>query len=246
MNVDDFVVQLAKHGTALADSATAAGLDAPVPSCPDWRVRDLIGHIGGVHRWAASIVRDARNDPGDPLEAPPSDGELVDWYVAGHAALIDVLTAADPAVECWTFLRAPSALAFWARRQAHETAIHRWDADSAAGRSSEFDPAFAMDGIDELLCGFLARPRGRLVADPPVTLGVDATDGEAAAAWTLSVGPESRQVETGVANGDCVLSGAAADLYPFLWNRRDLDGIVVSGDPSVLDLWRDKASIRLS
>ncbi len=246
MNVDDFVVQLGRHGTALADAAAAAGLDAAVPTCPDWSVRDLLGHIGAVHRWAASIVRDARTDAGGPLETPPSDRELVDWYVAGHAALIDVLTAAAPTLECWAFLPAPSPLAFWARRQAHETAIHRRDADSAAGRGTEFDPAFAVDGIDELLCGFLARPRGRLVADPPVTLGVDATDGGAAAAWTLHIGPESRQVETGEANGDCVLSGAAADLYPFLWNRRDIDGIAVTGDPTVLELWREKSRIIFS
>lgn len=35
-------------------------------------------------------------------------------------------------VDCWTFLDAPSPLAFWARRQAHETAIHRADAQLAA------------------------------------------------------------------------------------------------------------------
>ena len=35
--------------------------------------------------------------------------------------------------ECWTFLPAPSPRAMWARRQAHETAIHRVDAQLAAG-----------------------------------------------------------------------------------------------------------------
>ena len=246
MNVDDFVVQIGKHGTALADSATEAGLDAPVPTCPDWAVRDLLGHIGQTHRWAASFVRDHRTEPSNELDEVPPDGELVDWYVAGLAALIDVLTAADPGVECWAFLPAPSPLAFWARRQAHETAIHRCDADSAAGRDSVFDPAFAVDGIDEILCGFFARPRGRLVADPAVTLGVDATDGGDDAAWTFTIGPDSRQVEIGTARGDCVLSGPAADLYPFLWNRRDLDGIVVTGDLAVLDLWREAARIKWS
>jgi uncharacterized protein (TIGR03083 family) len=246
VNVDDHVVQLGRHGTALADAASRAGLDRPVPTCPDWTVRDLLGHLGGVHRWAATIVRDRRNDPGDELVDPPSDGELLGWYIAGHAALIDVLTGADPGIECWTFLPAPTPLAFWARRQAHETAIHRCDADRAAGRVSEFDPEFAVDGIDELLSGFVARPRGRLVADPPVTLGIDATDGGADAAWTLTVGPDSRQVERGSAQGDCVLAGPAADLYPLLWNRRDLHSIVVSGDPAVLHLWRDKARIRFS
>ena len=56
-----------------------------------------------------------------------------------------------------TFLPAPSPLAMWARRQAHETAIHRYDAQHATGTSAGFDPAFASDGIDELVSGFAPR-----------------------------------------------------------------------------------------
>ncbi len=41
------------NATALVDAADAAGLDAPVPTCPEWTVADLLGHIGRVHRWAA-------------------------------------------------------------------------------------------------------------------------------------------------------------------------------------------------
>ena len=34
-------------------------------------------------------------------------------------------------MRCFAFLPAPSPLAFWARRQAHETGIHRADVESA-------------------------------------------------------------------------------------------------------------------
>src|SRR4029450_13488361 len=85
-----------------------------------------------------SFVVHRRTDPADPPEAsffadPPGDDALVGWFRAGHATLVDALSAADPALDCWTFLPAPSPLGFWARRQAHETAIHRVDAQGPAG-----------------------------------------------------------------------------------------------------------------
>ena len=86
----------------------------------------------------------------------------------------------------------PSPLAFWARRQAHETAIHRVDAEAAAGSTPTYDAAFAIDGIAELLEGFYARPRGRLVADPGFTLRAAPDDSDVS--WTIQVGPEARVV----------------------------------------------------
>ena len=38
-------------------------------------------------------------------------------------------------------------------------------------------------------------------------------------------------------------AGAASDLYLLLWNRRGTDGLDVTGDERVLDLWRDKAQV---
>ncbi len=37
--------------------ADRAGLEAPVPTCPDWTVLDLVAHQGMVHRWAGALVR---------------------------------------------------------------------------------------------------------------------------------------------------------------------------------------------
>jgi hypothetical protein len=45
----------------------------------------------------------------------------------------------------------------WARRQAHETAIHRFDAESATSSVSGFDPTFASDGIGEILTAMAPR-----------------------------------------------------------------------------------------
>src|SRR5207253_4063893 len=55
----------------------------------------------------------------------PADAALLAWFRDGHAALVGTLESAPPDLKCFTFLPAPSALAFWARRQAHETGIHQ-------------------------------------------------------------------------------------------------------------------------
>jgi uncharacterized protein (TIGR03083 family) len=247
VDVDAHLAQLRAHGVAMADDAASAGLDAAVPTCPDWTVRDLLQHTGRVHRWAAMFVETGRTEPpaGDSeLAAPPGDAQLDDWFRAGHRALVDALTDAADDLACWTFLPAPTPRAFWARRQAHETAIHHADAAAAAGRERTFDTDFAVDGIDELLLGFFSRARGRLLADPPVSLGVRCTDTDVA--WTIAIGASGREVTRGTAGGDCVVSGPAADLYPLLWNRRDAAGLDVSGDTGVLALWRDKATVTWS
>ncbi|HTW99850.1 MAG TPA: hypothetical protein VMD59_13795, partial [Acidimicrobiales bacterium] len=136
---------------------------------------------------------------------------------------------------------------FWARRQAHETSIHSADAEGAAGRPSSFAPELAADGIDELLLGFLPRRRGRLVADPAVSLGVRALD--TGDSWTLRIEPDRRvPVEEAPEAADCLLAGPASDLYLLLWNR--LPGapaaVEVRGDAGVLDLWKERATIRWS
>jgi uncharacterized protein (TIGR03083 family) len=247
VNVDGYVTQLDGDGKALAAAVERVGLDAVVPTCPDWRVRDLVAHVGRTHRWAESFVANARTDPpqgdGELADPPAHDAELLPWFTDGHAALVRALRKASPVMECWTFLPAPSPLTFWARRQAHETAIHRVDVESTDGRTCTFGSRFAVDGIDELMLGFFARSRSRLISDPPKVLGVRAEDGEVGDAWTMSIGPTACEVTRGKAHGDCIVSGPASDLYQFLWNRRDADGLDVSGDPKVLDLWRAKATV---
>jgi uncharacterized protein (TIGR03083 family) len=233
-----------EQGRALAVAADKAGLDAAVPGCPEWTVRSLLGHLGGVHRWATTFVREglaATADGRRPTWPEPPEHDLPEWYVSGHAALVAALRAAPPDLDCWTFLPAPSPLAFWARRQAHETAIHRADGEAAAGSVAEFPADLAEDGLEELLLGFLPRPGGTLRADPPRTLLVAATD--TGGRWHVTVGPEGRQVHRGDAPAQCTLRGRATDLYLALWNRDPAQQPEVEGDPSVLRMWRELARI---
>lgn len=246
MRIAEHIAVLREDGERLAEAAESAGLDASVPTCPRWQVRDLLAHLGGVHRWAASYVSSGRSHPGTREEEAAfftkvRDDALVGWFREGHRALVEALSAADETTTCWTFLPAPSPLAFWARRQAHETAVHRADAESAISAVPQWDPAFAVDGIDELLNGFLNRPKGRLVADPPMSMAIVATDIDAA--WTVHIEPDTRRIVSGQRPADLTLAGTASNLYLLLWNRAGAERVDMRGDPAVLELWRTRATV---
>jgi uncharacterized protein (TIGR03083 family) len=235
----------------MAVAVATAGPEAPVPTCPGWVVRDLVRHMGGVHRWATGYVAGARTEAGDvslnEVVGPwPDDAELAGWLRRGCAVLVDVLTAAPADLECWTFLRAPSPLAMWARRQAHETAIHRVDAQLAAGTAvTSFDAPFAADGVDELLACFVPRRTTTLRSESTAAMAVHCSDDNAA--WLLRVDADGVTTESGpAADGaaDCSVRGAAADLYLALWNRASPDALVVEGDRGVLGLFLDTVQVR--
>lgn len=243
METASFVEVLDREGQLLADAAEEAGTAASVPPCPGWAVRDLLRHTGVVHRWAAAFVADGHPAP-RPMDAHPDlDGPgLLAWYRDGHRRLVDTLAAAAPDVECFTFLPGPSSsLAFWARRQAHETTVHRFDAESArGGEPAPIAAEFAVDGVDELLRGFHARRRSRVRTDRPRVLRVRATDADAV--WTVRLSPEP-SVTTRGADGDaeCELSGPADELYLALWNRRPVPAL--SGDAGLAALWRETSAV---
>jgi uncharacterized protein (TIGR03083 family) len=244
---------LRQEGARLAVATEAAGPDAGVPTCPDWAVRDLVRHTGGIHRWATGYVADRRTELWkieleEVVGAWPEDADLADWLRSGCSVLADVLAAAPDDLECWSFLPAPSPRAMWARRQAHETAIHRIDAELAAGApGTSVDPAFAADGVDELLVGFVPRRSKSLRTDHPASLAVHCTDPAVAATWVVHLGPDGATTAAAGSSqptADCTVRGAAADLYLTLWNRAGPAELEVEGDAAVLGRFLDSFHVR--
>ena len=143
LSYDEYVAAIRAEGDALATAAARAGVDAPVPSCPEWTVVDLLGHIGRIHRSVAHLV-DTRATAWDQDWRggdPPAPAERVEWFAAGVPLVADALAAAGPGVELYS-LTSDQSSGFWARRQAHETAMHRVDA-RARGRWRRTDRAAA-------------------------------------------------------------------------------------------------------
>lgn len=255
MEPGEHVGQLRAASTRLSAAASAAGLDAVVPSCPGWVVRDLVRHQSGVHRWATGIVGTPRTEPwqadlDEIVGSWPNDEDLIAWFDDGAENLAVTLTKADHGLVCWTFLAAPSPLAMWSRRQAHETSVHAVDAELAAGWPPGEVPArFAADGVSELLTCFITRPLSNLRADPARRLRVRCTDTDGE--WLVLIGPD-RVVTTSHAPGessgeaDCEIAGPAQDLYLALWNRLPADVLTLGGDADVLGLFLDRVRVRWS
>jgi uncharacterized protein (TIGR03083 family) len=243
-----YIEALATEGNRLADTASELDIASPIPTCPGWVLRDLIRHLGGVHRWAGAHVRDRltsflRVDDFEALVGPwPADSELVAWYRSELDLLIHSLRSAPVDIECAVFLKSTSPLAHWARRQAHETAIHRADVESILDRRTSVDTDFALDGIDELVDCFVPRPFMRLRSEVPLTLGIAPDDGDRF--WALSISEEPVQVTKVISACDCVVAGRASDIYFALWNRSGDHGIRISGDGAVRDLFRSKITIK--
>lgn len=246
---DDHLAALTDAGQMLREAAAKAGLDAPVPTCRAWDVRKLVLHIGMVHRWARANLR---REPASTTSHWRAEGEaatdLLAWFDAGLAELLATLRTTPDDAKATVFLNdAPPPRRFWARRQAHETTIHAADAVAAIlgrwPRVADFavDPALAADGIDELLCGFITRGRGKLRLDRPVSVAVSAMD--TGHSWTVRVGQGPVVTTVGaVEPADTRLTGTAAQLYLGLWNRGD--EITEHGDTGFLPIWRATARVR--
>jgi uncharacterized protein (TIGR03083 family) len=263
MPVGEHIAALRREGEHIVAAAKAGDLDTIVPSCPEWTLRDLVHHTGRVHHWAAAHVERASAEPLTDEESEvawgpmPADRDVADWYAAANARLVAALEAAPADLVAWSFLPAPSPLAFWARRQAHETAIHRADAELATGGVWTGPEWFALDGIDELLMGFYNRGR-RLRSDPPRTLAVTAHGDGRSESWLVHIGVDGPRAErgtgeadgdTGVAAGgraaaDCAIAGPAGSLYLALWNRAGTGDLEITGDATVLDVWTERATVR--
>lgn len=236
-----YLDELGRQGRLLRESARQAPLQAPVPSCPGWSVARLVGHTAKVHHWATWILRGRDHDE---FEFPPiEDDRLFEVYDAGLQEVLSRLRTAPDSLAVWTITPAPSAKLYWARRIAHETAIHRVDADLASGYGvAGFDPEFAADGIDELLTGSADRfDRSGLTGDRTISL----TPLDSNASWTLCIGPDQLSCRpVALDHADLAVFGLADDLYRWVWNRAGDDDVAVRGDLSLADRWRQDFTVR--
>lgn len=219
-----FAAERAAFGRALEDG----DLDAPVPGCPGWRLRELAAHLGGVHRWARLAVLAAPSSDQDPAPktraalaehpVPSERAALVDWFDDGGAELEQTLRRTDPGTPCWT-MAPPAVAAFWMRRQAHETAMHRWDAQRSRGAPDPIDPALAADGIAEVMDMVFPR-QVRLGRQPPLThsLRVEVAGG---ADYTLA--GDGTAPGSNLAPADATVTGPPEALLLLLWKRTTLD-----------------------
>ncbi len=234
---------------ALLTAAGRTGLEEVTPCCPGWAVRDVVEHTGVVHRHKTAIVRARLQENPDPPQAPATD--LLPWFEAGVRDLVETLRAADPTENVYTWNPRQRTVGFWYRRMAHETLIHRVDAEQAHGSISPIDAELAADGVDEVLVDYVGGyPDWGTFRPEADTARLSCTDRPDH--WFVQFGRfEGTSPNTGhsydldafivtadISAPDVTISGTAADLDLWLWGRIPLDRLAVSGDAEIAEKLR--------
>jgi uncharacterized protein (TIGR03083 family) len=244
-----------REATALA-AAARQGLEARVPSCPDWTVAALVTHIA-ADVYAPRIKHVALRPRGDvvrsyaDLDLPPQfeawveserddlrvlPSGIVELYERTAARLEAALYALAPDEPMHTWWEPDRTAGFLQRRMALETAIHRWDTQLAHGAPEPIETELATEGIEEIFEVMLLARRG-WAENPRQGAGeiyhFHRTDGQGE--WLVRFAPEGPVITREHARGDLAVRGPASDLFLFLWQRIPADRLEVFGDTALLD-----------
>jgi len=228
-------------------------LERPVPTCPGWTFRQLATHVGRGHRWAAQIVATRATAPIPMREVadgkfPEDPARHAPWLNAGADQVIEAVTAAGGDL-AWTMTGMRPA-SFWARRRAHEAAVHLADAQLAAGRDVDLAPDAAADAVDEWLALIaagaegttdLARERARELGGDGQSLHFHATDPglSGTGEWLVTRTPSGITVSRGHGKADVAVRGPAVGLLLVLTRRLPPSdtAIEVFGEQDLLAHW---------
>lgn len=246
----DYAAALVDEIRAFGDLVRVGDPDTPVPTCPDWNLKQLFRHVGRGDRWAAQIVADRAEHPLDPRDVaagrPPADpADAITWLHDGAQLLIDAVANVGAGTAVWTFLGSRPA-DWWIRRRLHEATVHRADAALALGRDYALAPDLAADGISEWLDVVTARPQDPLPLADGQTVHLHATDaglGESGE-WTIDTQDGGLTWSRAHGKGSVALRGPATDLLLAITRRvlaADTE-IAVFGDADVWQQWLDRTT----
>jgi uncharacterized protein (TIGR03083 family) len=236
----DYAAALLDQNRAFGDVIRDADSSTPVPTCPEWTLKQLFRHVGRGDRWAAQIIADRSDDYLDPRDVrdgrPPDDADgAIDWLHGGARAIVDAVEQIGPDTPVWTFL-GPRPSAWWIRRRLHEATVHRADAAIALGIGYELAPELAADGTTEWLERVVAEAEAPL--PPGRALHLHATD--TGDHWILGGQPLSMSRDEGAA--DATVSGPATELLLAVVRRLKAGeaGLTIDGDKAVWQTWLDR------
>ena len=225
---------LAREGAAFRAAVSAEALDRPVPTCPEWNVEALVGHLGQVYerqrgRWERGVTTRPERVETDP---PPAGAAVLDWWQGQFEATTASLAALAPDTPAW----------IWWRRMAHETAGHRWDAQVAVGLPEPVEATLAADGVEEVFDAWLPAGGGKGPRDLHGVVRLQASDADAA--WVVRVRGEGLSVlDTDTVFDDepdaqVTAAGTASDLLLALYGRVPFDVLTVEGSEDLLGTLR--------
>ncbi len=240
---DEIVIQT----RMLTGHMSGADLTVPLPTCPGWNVSQLLPHVDGGQRWARDIVATRASQPPSDIafrdlsdvtdEDPDSLSESLTEVAVELAA---TLAQAGPDAQMWCPVDGGGA-AFYARRFAFETAIHRADAALALGAQFDLSPEVAADALDEwmelgcLPVHFEMHPWMRELLAPGRTIGLHAIDIDAH--WLLDLTGDVIAWRRADETSAVAVKAPVTDLLLMVYRRRPVSGLRIIGDADFIDFW---------
>ncbi|MGZ4631038.1 MAG: maleylpyruvate isomerase family mycothiol-dependent enzyme [Actinomycetes bacterium] len=242
MTPDRFLARLRSDAARIAEIA-GDDLDAPVPTCPGWAVRDAVTHTGAVYSHKVACMR----LPGGPQQledwqhGPPEGQDTVEWFQERFAELVEEFEERGPEAASYTWYEPDQTVGFWFRRMAQETAVHRVDVESAFSAITPVADDLAVDGIDEVLDLFLAYQAADVGPDGPGRGTVAVRTGDHIWRSTLNADDVVLSREPGAA--DAVVSGEPSELLLWLWGRRPDSAVLIEGDAELVKGFRERLRV---
>lgn len=238
---------LGAESEVLAESVRGARLEAVIPGCPGLTLGETARHVGSQYRMVWRWLRDGQQ-PGEWQREPAGHQDLADFVRTGAAPLLAELAAHRPDESAPTWWPDEPNYGFWRRRMAHETTVHRYDVQGAAGMvPDEVPDDIALDGIDEVLTlWFLHRL---------AVLGVSGTRDQVVLVrtggleWLTRAGAEHTSTRRPVDQVDAdepaaadvahaTVSGDPMQVYLWLWGRRPDRAVDMEGSQdAIAQLW---------
>ncbi len=167
--------------------------------------------------------------------------DLLPWFEESLRRFLVTMRATDPDEPVWAW-SGENRAGFWMRLQAHETAVHRTDAQSAFGPPDPVDAPLARDAIEGLLSWFV--PEGRAMSMLPCagkSLRFQETD--TGNCWQLRIDDGQASLEPPTEQSDVIVRGAASDLLLYLWQRTGLRRLQVEGERQLAERYRELAPL---
>ncbi|MDH5422885.1 MAG: maleylpyruvate isomerase family mycothiol-dependent enzyme [Acidimicrobiia bacterium] len=254
----DYLSTLQRESNRIAVLTREADRNAPVPTCPEWTVADLIWHVTEVQYFWATVVESLLQDPETiPQLVRPEDRDLSELFAQQSVRLHDALERRNAEDSCWSWHDDGRSVGWVRRRQAHEALIHRVDAEIATNSRTPVERDLGADGVDEILrvnidLGKL--PEWAAFHKDGTSARVETSDG--LAAWSMNFGrfvgssPVSgndydfvaAELTSTISEPTVIIRGTPEDLDLWLWGRGSLDLLSISGDPRIAEKLREAAA----
>lgn len=243
----DFRAALLEQTRAFGELIRSGDPATPVPTCPDWTLKQLFRHVGRGNRWAAQIISERLSQPLDLRDVrdgrPPDDPDAaLDWLDEGARLVIDAVDHVGPEARAWTFL-GPRPAGWWIRRRLHEATIHRADAAIALGVPFELSPELSGDALSEWIERVCVDKRHPVRLQRGQSIHLHATEEKLGPTgeWTIVHDEDGVWWSHSHSKGSVALRGPVTELLLAMVRRKTAGeaGLEVYGDPAVWQEWLD-------